>query len=165
MEVYLHSFLTSALDRSDVISWSKYFRNLKQFVIESVRQRLMDWLWIRQWSDFISGIASHTLSSYPATPSAQTVIHSFITIHFIECIRWYDVTPHDYLLDMEFIRRKTSLAMVSTVSDALNLISTVLSTVLVKLMSEVISENIFSVDYLIRQNATFIYSGQYLANE
>ena len=75
----LHAFLTSALDRNDVISWSKYLRNLKQYIIESVRQWLMDWLWVRQWSEFISGFTSHTISCHPATPSVQTVIQSFIT--------------------------------------------------------------------------------------
>jgi len=42
LEVYPHSFLTSALESSDVISCRKYLRNLKQFIIETVRQSLMD---------------------------------------------------------------------------------------------------------------------------
>ena len=86
LAVCLHAFLTSALDRNDVIFWSKYLRNLKQYIIESVRQWLMDWLWVRQWSEFISGFTSHTISCHPATQSAQTVMQPFITTHVPEDI-------------------------------------------------------------------------------
>jgi len=49
--------------------------------------------------------------------------------------------------------------MISTVGDALNLSSTVLSTVLIKIKPEIISESNFPFDNLIRYNATYSYSG------
>jgi ABC-type proline/glycine betaine transport system permease subunit len=61
---------------------------------------------------------------------------------------------------MEDLCRKTSLAMVSTAGDALILILTVLSMGLLKLKSEIISDNNFPVKYLIQHNPTFSYSGQ-----
>jgi len=35
LEVYIHSFLTYALDRIDVILCRKYLRNLKEHLIET----------------------------------------------------------------------------------------------------------------------------------
>jgi len=87
LEVYLHSFLTYALEISDVIPSRKYLRNLKQFIIETVRQRFMVLRWVRQWSYFTSGFTSHNISCHPAAPLAQTVIQFFVTIHFAEDIR------------------------------------------------------------------------------
>ena len=143
LEVYLHAFQTSAQDRSDVISCNKYLRNIKPFITGIVRQWLMDWHWVRQWSVFISGFTSHTISRHPATPLAQTLKQFFITTHFAEDIRSYLFTPHRYLLAKEVLCKKNSLAMISTAGDALILIITVLSTGLVKLKAEFITENIF----------------------
>ena len=57
---------------------------------------------------------------------------------------------------MKVLRRNIVLLMVSTACYALILTSTVLSTVLVKLKSVIISESNFSFDNLIRHNATYI---------
>jgi len=143
LEVYLHAFQTSAQDRSDVISCNKYLRNIKPFITGIVRQWLMDWHWVRQWSVFISGFTSHTISCLPATLLAQTLIQFFITTLKAEDIRSYLFTPHRYLLAKEVLCKKKSLAMISTAGDALILITTVLSTGLVKLKAEFITENIF----------------------
>jgi len=56
---------------------------------------------------------------------------------------------------MDVFRRKTLLAMVSTAGDVLILISTVL----VRLKSEITSEINFPFDNLIRYTATYSYSG------
>ena len=49
--------------------------------------------------------------------------------------------------------------MISIVGDALIVTSTVISTVLIKIKSEIISESNFPFDNLIRYNATCSYSG------
>jgi len=82
LEVYLHSFLMSALESSDVISCRKYLRNLRQFFIETVRQNLMVLRWVRQWSYFTSGFTTHNISCHPAAPLVQRVIQFFVTTHF-----------------------------------------------------------------------------------
>jgi hypothetical protein len=70
----------------------------------------------------------------------QTVIRSFITTNFPEDIPKYHLPPYRNFLAKDVFRRKIFLAMVSIAGDALILTSTVLSSVLVILNSEIIFE-------------------------